>query len=110
MRSRPIPEFSSPLNRRGGLDVAATRYVLDQLVAARANNRAVLLFSSDLDHVLSLADRVLVLFKGHVAASLDTRTATRDDLGRYMAGVEPVVSSAARAEVQTDRGEIDTDG
>jgi simple sugar transport system ATP-binding protein len=93
-----------------GLDVAATRYVLDQLVAARANNSAVLLFSSDLDHVFSLADRVLVLFKGHVAASLDTRTATRDDLGRYMAGVEPVASSVARAEVRANRGEIDTDG
>jgi simple sugar transport system ATP-binding protein len=70
-----------------GLDVAGTRYVLDHLVAAREQDRAVILFSSDLEHVLSLADRILVLFKGRLVASLDARTATRDDLGRSMAGV-----------------------
>jgi general nucleoside transport system ATP-binding protein len=78
-----------------GLDVAATRYVIDQLVAARASGTGILLFSSDLDHVLSLADRVLVLFKGRIAGVLETRTATRDELGRYMAGVASTPSGDA---------------
>jgi simple sugar transport system ATP-binding protein len=81
-----------------GLDVAATRYVFDQLVAARNRDRAVLLFSSDLDHALSLADRILVLFGGRVAASLDARSATLDDLGRYMAGIDAMPA--------TRRGEV----
>ena len=78
-----------------GLDIAATRYVLDQLTAARASGTGILLFSSDLDHVLSLADRVLVLFRGRVVAVLEARTATRDELGRYMAGVGSTPSDDA---------------
>ena len=70
-----------------GLDVASTRYVMEQLVAARATGRAVLLFTSDLEHVLALADRILVMLNGRITASVDARTATRDQLGRYMAGV-----------------------
>jgi ABC-type uncharacterized transport system ATPase subunit len=80
-----------------GLDVAATRYVLEQLVAARERGSGVLLFSSDLDHVLSLADRILVLYKGRVGAALDARDATHDDLGRYMAGVDTMSASPAAA-------------
>lgn len=87
-----------------GLDIAATRYVLDRLAAARASGTGILLFSSDLDQVLSLADRILVLFKGRVVAMLEARTATREELGRHMAGVgsTPARNSAEGGAVTQD--------
>ena len=71
-----------------GLDVAATVYVLGQLGEVRDNGTAVLFISSDLDQILSIADRVLVFFRGRVVASVDTKLTTREQLGRYMSGLD----------------------
>jgi ABC-type uncharacterized transport system ATPase subunit len=71
-----------------GLDVGAIEAVHDYLREAAANGVAVLLVSEDLDEILALADRVLVLYEGAVAGELDAASATVDELGFLMAGGE----------------------
>jgi simple sugar transport system ATP-binding protein len=70
-------------NPTRGLDFVATAAVHDALRAARANGVAVVLYSSDLDEVLALADRVVVMLGGRLQA-LDTTD--RDLVGRAMLG------------------------
>lgn len=70
-----------------GLDIAATRYVLDQLREASGEGMAVLLISSDLEQVMSVADHILVFFKGRIVGSIPSALASRERLGLYMSGV-----------------------
>jgi general nucleoside transport system ATP-binding protein len=69
-----------------GLDVGAIEAVHDYLREAAANGVAVLLVSEDLDEILALADRVLVLYEGAVAGELDAGSAGVEELGFLMAG------------------------
>jgi len=69
-----------------GLDVGATEYVHAELLAARARGAAVLLVSEDLDELLALSDRLLVMYEGRVMAELDAAGADRGRLGLLMAG------------------------
>ena len=93
------------LSRLGGLDIAATDYVLRQLSVARDAGTAVLLISSDLDQLLSVADRVLVFFRGSVVADLDAAVATREEIGRYMSGIDLV--AAGRASLLREPGDAE---
>ena len=70
-----------------GLDIAATQYMLEQIVAARAGGMAVILIANDLDHILALADRVLVFYRGSIVATMRAEEATRERIGLYMAGL-----------------------
>lgn len=70
-----------------GLDIGATEFVHQALVAQRAAGRAVLLISSELNEVMALSDRVLVLFRGAVAATFSSAEASEAELGLYMMGV-----------------------
>lgn len=70
-----------------GLDVGAIEYVHGRLIEQRDSGVAVLLFSEDLDEILDLSDRVLVLFKGEIVGELDPVSATREQIGLLMAGV-----------------------
>ena len=88
-----------------GLDIAATDYVLRQLSVARDEGTAVLLISSDLDQLLSVADRILVFFRGSVVADLDAAAATREEIGRYMSGVDLV--AAGRASLPREPGDAE---
>ncbi|HEY3265508.1 MAG TPA: ABC transporter ATP-binding protein [Armatimonadota bacterium] len=69
-----------------GLDIGATQMLHDRLRAEAARGRAVLLISLDLDEVLSLADRIAVLYHGRIAATVPGPSATREGLGRLMIG------------------------
>jgi simple sugar transport system ATP-binding protein len=72
-----------------GLDVGATETVRNQILAERAGGIAVLLISEDLDELLALSDRVLVLFEGEVVGEMPVEEATPEKLGLLMAGVSP---------------------
>jgi simple sugar transport system ATP-binding protein len=75
-------------NPTRGLDLRATAAVHDRLRAAADSGAAVLVHSSDLDEVLELADRVLVVSRGLVAEPLSGRGAGREEIGAMMlAGV-----------------------
>jgi len=72
-----------------GLDVGSIEFIHSQIVAARDSGAAVLLISAELDEVMSLSDRIAVMYKGNVLETLDAETATREQLGLLMAGVTP---------------------
>ena len=69
-----------------GLDVGAIEYIHKQLITQRDAGRAVLLISLELDEVLNIADRILVMYEGEIVANLTARDITAQELGLYMAG------------------------
>ena len=71
-----------------GLDVGAIEYIHGQLVAERDKGKAVLLVSLELEEVMSLSDRILVMYEGEIVGELDPKTTTVAELGLYMAGAK----------------------
>jgi len=69
-----------------GVDIGATEFIHKQLLAARAAGRAVLLVSADLDELLSLSDRIGVIFKGRIIKEFTHDLAVREEVGLYMTG------------------------
>ena len=59
-----------------------------QLVAQRDAGRAVLLVSLELDEVMDVPDRILVMYEGEIVGELDPKTTTQEELGLYMAGAK----------------------
>ncbi len=72
-----------------GVDVGATEFIRKLLVQMRDDGKTVFLISSDLNEVLGLSDRLLVMFEGKIAAYFpDVSAVTEEELGRYMLGVK----------------------
>ena len=71
-----------------GLDVGAIEYIHGQLVAARDSGKAILLVSLELEEVMSLSDRILVMYEGEIVGELDPKKTTVAELGLYMAGAK----------------------
>ena len=71
-----------------GLDVGAIEYIHSQLVAERDKGKAVLLVSLELDEVMSLSDRILVMYEGEIVGELDPAATDVQELGLYMAGAK----------------------
>lgn len=71
-----------------GLDAGATEYVLGQLLAQRERGAAILLISDDLDELLSVADRVIVMFEGSIVGEVGRSEVDPGRLGRMMVGTE----------------------
>jgi ABC-type uncharacterized transport system ATPase subunit len=76
-----------------GVDVGSIEFIHQQIVAQRDRGVAVLLVSAELDEILTLADRIAVLYEGEIIASVDGPTATREQIGLLMAGVRPAVAT-----------------
>jgi simple sugar transport system ATP-binding protein len=72
-----------------GLDVGSIEFIHGRIVNARDNGAAVLLISAELDEIMSLSDRIAVMYKGRILDTVDAKTATREQLGLLMAGVTP---------------------
>jgi simple sugar transport system ATP-binding protein len=70
-----------------GLDVGSIEFIHSNIVEARDRGVAVLLISAELDEVMSLSDRIAVIYKGRILETVDAETATREQLGLLMAGV-----------------------
>jgi simple sugar transport system ATP-binding protein len=70
-----------------GLDVGAIEYTTARLRAAAASGIAVLLVSSELDEILDLSDRIIVMSRGRIIGQLDRETATSERLGLLLGGV-----------------------
>jgi simple sugar transport system ATP-binding protein len=70
-----------------GLDVGSIEFIHHRIVEARDKGAAVLLVSAELDEIMSLSDRIAVMYKGRILETLEARTATREQLGLLMAGV-----------------------
>jgi simple sugar transport system ATP-binding protein len=72
-----------------GLDVGSIEYVHRRLVEARDRGNAVLLISAELDEVLALADRILVMYRGKLAGPFEAGSLSREQIGLLMAGAGP---------------------
>ena len=68
--------------------MGAIEYIHNQLVAERDKGKAILLVSLELDEVMSLSDRILVLYEGEIVGELDPKKTNVQELGLYMAGAK----------------------
>ena len=84
--SRPVKLVVASQPTRG-LDVGSIEFVHERILAERDAGRAVLLFSTELDEVVALADRIAVMYAGKILAIVDA-TVSREELGLLMAGVK----------------------
>ena len=82
------PELLVAVQPTRGLDVGAIEYIHRQLVAQRDAGKAVLLVSLELDEVMDVPDRILVMYEGEIVGELDPKTTTQEELGLYMAGAK----------------------
>ena len=82
------PEILVAVQPTRGLDVGAIEYIHKQLVAQRDAGKAVLLISLELDEVMDVPDRILVLYEGEIVGELDPKQTTQEELGLYMAGAK----------------------
>jgi simple sugar transport system ATP-binding protein len=82
------PQLLIALQPTRGLDVGAIENVHKQIVAQRDAGKAVLLVSQELDEVMTVSDRILVMYEGELVGQLDPRTTTVEELGLYMAGAK----------------------
>lgn len=88
-------EFSRPLKvlvadqPTRGLDVGSIEYIHKETVKMRDEGVGVVVFSAELDEILSLADRIAVMFRGEIVTIIDAKDATREKLGLWMAGSHP---------------------
>ena len=71
-----------------GLDVGAIEHIHSQIVAQRDAGKAVLLVSLELDEVMALSDRILVMYEGEIVGELDPKTTTVEEMGLYMSGAK----------------------
>ena len=71
-----------------GLDVGAIEYIHKKIVEQRDAGKAVLLVSLELDEVMDVSDRILVMYEGEIVGELDPKTTTVEELGLYMAGAK----------------------
>ncbi len=84
-RDKPLVVAVQPTR---GLDVGAIEYIHSQLVHQRDQGKGILLVSLELDEVMSLSDRILVMYEGEIVAELDPKETTVQELGLYMAGAK----------------------
>ena len=82
------PELLVAVQPTRGLDVGAIEYIHRQLVAQRDEGKAVLLVSLELDEVMDVPDRILVMYEGEIVGELDPKKTTQEELGLYMAGAK----------------------
>ena len=71
-----------------GVDVGAIEFIHKQLVEQRDRGKAILLVSLELEEVMSLSDRILVMYEGEIVGELDPAKTTAQELGLYMAGAK----------------------
>ena len=82
------PQLLVAVQPTRGLDVGAIEYIHKQIVAERDKGRAVLLVSLELDEVMNLSDRILVIYEGEIVGEFDPKKTTVEELGLYMAGAK----------------------
>jgi simple sugar transport system ATP-binding protein len=90
--SRPVKVLVASQPTRG-LDVGSIEFVHERILAERDQGRGVILFSTELDEVMALADRIAVMYRGEILEIVDSGV-TREELGLLMAGVVSKKASA----------------
>jgi len=78
-----------------GVDVGSIEYIHSRIVKERDAGTAVLIVSTELEEVMALSDRLLVMYRGKVVAELDPKKVTPMEVGLYMAGSRPDTAVSA---------------
>lgn len=86
--SRPIKLLIAAQPTRG-LDVGSIEYIHNRLIEKRDEGCAVLLVSTELDEILQLSDRIAVMYRGRIVATVNAAEVTKEQIGLYMAGLHP---------------------
>ncbi|HZK29096.1 MAG TPA: ABC transporter ATP-binding protein [Clostridia bacterium] len=81
------PDLLIAVHPARGLDIGATKYIQSRLVEERDRGAAVFLVSTDLDEILELSDRIIVMYNGKIMETLPRHKATREYVGLLMAGI-----------------------
>ena len=71
-----------------GVDIGAIEFIHKQLIKMRDEGKAILMVSVEIEEVMSLADRIAVMFDGEIVGQLDAADATETKLGLMMAGIK----------------------
>ena len=87
-------------NPTRGLDIGATHYIHEQLIKQRDAGVGVLMISLDLDEILTVADRIAVMYEGKIMAVMDAKDADVDYIGLLMGGKPSAVYSKKNEEEQ----------
>jgi simple sugar transport system ATP-binding protein len=103
--SRPLRLFLASQPTRG-VDVGATEFIWQRMVAERDHGTPVVIVSSELDEVIALADRIAVMYRGRIVGILPP-DAPRDQIGLMMAGVGERAAHAEAVEHPTELGQLD---
>jgi simple sugar transport system ATP-binding protein len=82
------PDLLVAVQPTRGLDVGAIEFVHKQLIDRRDSGKAVLLVSLELDEVMDVPDRILVMYEGEIVGEFDPKKTTQEELGLYMAGAK----------------------
>jgi simple sugar transport system ATP-binding protein len=88
------PELLLASQPTRGVDIGATEFIYKELVKVKTNGKAVLLISADLDEILSLADRIGVIFKGRIIREFQRSETTKEEVGFFMMGEKHEVEAA----------------
>ena len=80
------PDLLIAVQPTRGLDVGAIEYIHKKLIAERDAGKGILLVSLELDEVMNVSDRILVIYEGEIVAELNPKEVTVQELGLYMAG------------------------
>jgi len=80
------PELLVAMQPTRGLDVGAVEYILTQLILQRDSGKAVLLVSFELEEVMNVSDRILVMYEGELVGEFNPQETSVEELGLYMAG------------------------
>ena len=89
------PDLLIAVQPTRGLDVGAIESIHRRLIKHRDEGHAVLLVSLELEEVLSVSDRILVMFEGEIVGELDPKNTTREELGLYMSGAKRDIKGGA---------------
>ncbi len=94
--SRPIKLLIASQPTRG-LDVGSIEYIHHRLIEKRDEGCAVLLVSTELDEIMQLSDRIAVMYRGRIVTTVNAAETTKEQIGLYMAGMQPEPLKAEQA-------------
>lgn len=82
------PELLVACQPTRGLDIGAIEYIHKQIIKERESGKAILLMSLELDEVMDLPDRIIVMYEGEIVGEFDPKKTNLNDLGLYMSGAK----------------------
>ncbi|MDN7145430.1 ABC transporter ATP-binding protein [Liquorilactobacillus mali] len=84
------PDLLIAANPTRGVDIGAIEYIHEKIIEQRNTGRGVLLISFELDEILKLSDRIVVMHEGQIVGEIDPRHTSSEELGLMMAGKTPI--------------------